>query len=95
MVVTGADVEAVRLLSAWRVAVRDLQAEVDTVTTFGPATVRNVEARSQRLDLLHAEVARTWGQWRSHGRPAASPETLAAVADLGKWRRSRGGVADL
>lgn len=92
----GADLEAVRLLSAWRVAVRELQTEVDTVTAFGPATVRNVEARSQRLDLLHAEVARTWGQWRSHGHPGASPETLAAVEDLAAWRRSRcGGAADL
>jgi hypothetical protein len=76
------DREAVRLLSAWRVALRDLATQADHLTAFGPAAVSNVRARDALLTELHEEVQRTFAAWREHGRAAPSAETLAVVHEL-------------
>ena len=48
------DLGAVRRLSAWRSAVRDLDDHVRSLTSFGPRAVESVSRDLDRIEVLEA-----------------------------------------
>jgi hypothetical protein len=50
------DLGAVRRLSAWRSAVRDLDEHVGTLTSFGPRAVERVAGDLDRLEALEGQA---------------------------------------
>lgn len=64
------DLGAVRRLSAWRSAVRDLDEHVGGVTSFGPRAVARVGAELDTLEVLedraHAAFCELAGYLREH-----------------------------
>lgn len=60
------DLDAVRLLSLWLSARRDLTAHLDLLTAFGPSATAQVERNLLLVDDLHARDHAGWLAYREH-----------------------------
>lgn len=60
------DLDAVRLLSAWMSARRDLSAHLDLLTAFGPSATEQVARNLRLVDELHSKDHEAWLAYRSH-----------------------------
>ena len=60
------DLDAVRLLSAWLVARRDLTAHLDLLTGYGPEATDQVARNVELLDRLHGQDHQAWLAYRDH-----------------------------
>lgn len=58
------DLDAVRLLSAWMSARRDLSAHLDLLTAFGPSATEQVTRNLPLVDELHARDHEAWLAYR-------------------------------
>ena len=65
------DLGAVRRLSAWRSAVRDLDDQVGTLTSFGPRAVQRVGADLELLEALEERAHAAFRDLASYLRTAA------------------------
>lgn len=62
------DLGAVRRLSAWRSAVRDLDEQVGELTSFGPRAVERVASRLDQLEALEDRAHATFGELAAYLR---------------------------
>ncbi|HEU0101520.1 MAG TPA: hypothetical protein VFR07_04310 [Mycobacteriales bacterium] len=60
------DLDAVRLLSAWLSARRDLSAHLDLLTAFGPSAAEQLARNLRLVDELHGKDHSTWLAYRNH-----------------------------
>ncbi len=60
------DLDAVRLLSTWMSARRDLSAHLDLLTAFGPSASEQVGRNLQLVDELQTRDHHAWLGYRSH-----------------------------
>ena len=60
------DLDAVRLLSAWLSARRDLSAHLDLLTAFGPSAAEQLSRNLRLVDELHSRDHTTWLAYRNH-----------------------------
>jgi hypothetical protein len=60
------DLDAVRLLSLWLSARRDLTAHLDLLTAFGPSATEQVARNLQLVDQLHSRDHDAWLDYRRH-----------------------------
>ena len=60
------DLDAVRLLSLWLSARRDLTAHLDLLTAFGPNAADQVARNLALVDDLHARDHDAWLAFRAH-----------------------------
>lgn len=60
------DLDAVRLLSSWLSARRDLSAHLDLLTAFGPSATEQVSRNLRLVDDLHARDHDSWLAYRRH-----------------------------
>ncbi len=60
------DLDAVRLLSAWMQARRDLSAHLDLLTAFGPSATEQVARNLALVDDLHGKDHAAWLAYRGH-----------------------------
>ncbi len=60
------DLDAVRLLSLWLSARRDLTAHLDLLTAFGPSATEQVTRNLPLVDELHARDHDAWLAYRRH-----------------------------
>lgn len=66
------DLGAVRRLSAWRSAVRDLDEHVGELTSFGPRAVARVGGDLDRIEALEGRAHATFRELVSYLRASAS-----------------------
>lgn len=64
------DLGAVRRLSAWRSAVRDLDEHVGELTSFGPRAVARVAADLDRMEVLEGRAHATFRELVGYLRSA-------------------------
>lgn len=62
------DLGAVRRLSAWRSAVRDLETQVGHLTSFGPRAVERVASQLDHLEALEDQAHLTFGELAAYLR---------------------------
>lgn len=69
------DLDAVRLLSTWLSARRDLSAHLDLLTSFGPSATDQVARNLWLIDDLQNRAHEAWAAYRDHvvRRSAGSP----------------------
>lgn len=60
------DLDAVRLLSAWLSARRDLTAHLDLLTAFGPSATEQVQRNFRLVERLERASAERWSAYRAH-----------------------------
>ena len=60
------DLDAVRLLSVWLSARRELTAHLDLLTAFGPSATEQVARNLALVDSLHARDHEAWLDYRRH-----------------------------
>lgn len=60
------DLDAVRLLSLWLSARRDLTAHLDLLTAFGPSATEQVSRNLGLVDELHSRDHAAWLEYRRH-----------------------------
>lgn len=60
------DLDAVRLLSSWMSARRDLSAHLDLLTAFGPSATAQVTRNLRLIDALHTKDHEAWLAYRAH-----------------------------
>ncbi len=60
------DLDAVRLLSRWMSARRDLSAHLDLLTAFGPSATAQVTRNLRLVDELHERDHEAWLAYREH-----------------------------
>jgi hypothetical protein len=60
------DLDAVRLLSAWLSARRDLSAHLDLLTAFGPNAPAQVARNLRLVDGLQGKDHTAWLAYRNH-----------------------------
>lgn len=60
------DVDAVRLLSVWLSARRDLAAHLDVLTAFGPSATEQVARNLWLIDDLQQRGSDAWLAYRGH-----------------------------
>ena len=62
----GADRETTRLLAAWLLALRDVQAHVEVFTAFGPTATTQVARNAALMDRLQADLRAAWAAYVRH-----------------------------
>jgi len=62
------DLGAVRRLSAWRSAVRDLDEQVGQLTSFGPRAVERVAQQLDHLEALEDQAHSTFSELATYLR---------------------------
>lgn len=60
------DLDAVRLLSTWMAARRDLTAHLDLLTAFGPSATDQVSRNLRLIDDLQGKDQAAWSSCRDH-----------------------------
>lgn len=60
------DLDAVRLLSVWLAARRELTAHLDLLTAFGPSATEQVSRNLALVDELHTRDHEAWLAYRRH-----------------------------
>lgn len=60
------DLDAVRLLSVWLTARRDLTAHLELLTAFGPSATEQVSRNLALVDQLHDRDHAAWLDYRRH-----------------------------
>ena len=60
------DLDAVRLLSTWLAARRDLTAHLDLLTAFGPSATDQVASNLRLVDDLQGKDQAAWVSYRNH-----------------------------
>ncbi len=60
------DLDAVRLLSGWLSARRDLTAHLEVLTAFGPSATEQVARNLRLVDELHSRDHSAWLAYREH-----------------------------
>ena len=60
------DLDAVRLLSSWLAARRDLSAHLDLLTAFGPSATDQVARNLRLVDDLQGKDQSAWLAYRNH-----------------------------
>lgn len=60
------DLDAVRLLSVWLSARRDLQAHLDLLTAFGPSAAEQVARNLRLVGELHDRDHDAWLAYKEH-----------------------------